>query len=452
MAHRTCIFSLLVAFVVVIHSFAFAADRSHLSSDPRVKAARAMVKSGRFIEALRILRPLAPDHPDRTDVRFLIGLAAMEASARAATEAEKNALLDEAVAALHAILVERPGLVRVRLELARAFFLREKDDLSRAHFERVLAGRPHPVVAANVRGFLRKIRARRRWSGWFGLAIAPDTNIGAASASDVIYIQGLPFELSEGSRVSSGVGVAFWGGAEYQHPIGERTRLRLGALFSRREYKGSEFDQMWTEARLGPRFFVGERSEFSLLATVGMRRVAGAPYSREFGGRMEWRSRLLPRLSLSGQTSWRRRKHRRLKHLNGPLWDVSLRAAWLVTPAARLNLGVGFSRERPDSTFHRNSVRSAEADVSYALPWGFTLGVGGEVRRRDYEVSWFPFVRDGSSREDRERILRASVFHRAFTIGGFSPQLVVVEEERESNAQLYDYKRRRLELRFVRQF
>ena len=36
--------------------------RSHLSSDPRVKSARALVERERFAEALQILRPLAPDH------------------------------------------------------------------------------------------------------------------------------------------------------------------------------------------------------------------------------------------------------------------------------------------------------------------------------------------------------------------------------------------------------
>ncbi len=53
---------------------------------------------------------------------------------------------------------------------------------------------------------------------------------------------------------------------------------------------------------------------------------------------------------------------------------------------------------------------------------------------------------------DRTRSLRASVHNRGFTLFGFSPELVVVNEERETNAQLYDFQRTRGELRFVRQF
>ena len=47
---------------------------------------------------------------------------------------------------------------------------------------------------------------------------------------------------------------------------------------------------------------------------------------------------------------------------------------------------------------------------------------------------------------------RLSLHNRAFTVAGFSPELVVVNEERETNAQLYDYRRTHGELRFVRQF
>ena len=81
------------------------------------------------------------------------------------------------------------------------------------------------------------------------------------------------------------------------------------------------------------------------------------------------------------------------------------------------------------------------------------MGVNAELRSTGYQGGWFPYVTtDNSSREDEVRIFSASIFNRGFTTFGFSPQLVVVNEKRESNAQLYDYKRTRAELRFVRQF
>ena len=67
-------------------------------------------------------------------------------------------------------------------------------------------------------------------------------------------------------------------------------------------------------------------------------------------------------------------------------------------------------------------------------------------------TSGFRIRRPGENREDRTRSVRLSVHNRAFTLMGFSPAIVAVHEERETNAQLYDYERTRGELRFVRQF
>ena len=193
---------------------------SHLSSDPAVDNARAFVSTGRFEAALEVLGTLDPNHPDRVDILFLTGMAAIGAAEAREDEAEREVLLDGAIAALRDVLIDRPELTRVRLELARAFFLKGEDDLARKHFERVLAGRPHPVVAANINGFLAAIRARKRWTYRAGAALAPDSNLGATSEEDVIYIYDLPFQRDIDTDARSGVGVIVWGGAEVPAPAG----------------------------------------------------------------------------------------------------------------------------------------------------------------------------------------------------------------------------------------
>ena len=126
---------------------------------------------------------------DRTDILFQTGLAAIAASGRPGLpEDTRDALLDGAIANFRTILIDRPGLVRVRLELARAFFLKGEDALARRHFEWVLAGNPPQAVVANVNRFIALMRARKRWSAYFGLAVAPDSNINAASDSNIINL------------------------------------------------------------------------------------------------------------------------------------------------------------------------------------------------------------------------------------------------------------------------
>ena len=161
---------------------------------PGVADARVLIENGKYDEALDVLRALGKSHPKRTDILFLLGLAAIERSEQSdITEADREDLLADAITALRTILIDLPDLVRVRLELARAFFLNGDDGLARDHFERVLAGNPPPSVVANVQLFLESIRARRRWSTYLGVALLPSTNIGRdPHENTIITIPGLP--------------------------------------------------------------------------------------------------------------------------------------------------------------------------------------------------------------------------------------------------------------------
>ncbi len=456
--------SLAIAVCLVLAAPAWGAgDEGKAPPSPETSAveaeaeARALMAAGRFAEALAILRPPVEAGAVPAILVFLYGLAASETSQQPGLDDDaREALLNEAIGAFHAMLVEAPGLVRVRLELARAFFFKGEDDLARRHFEAVLAGGVPEAVAANVQDFLAAMRARNRWSFNVGAALAPDSNIGAGSEERTIYIhffgQDFPFERTAEELTTSGIGVSVWGGAEYQVPLAERWRLRAGGEAARREYGGSEFDQLFVATHLGPRWLVDRDTAASLLASARQRWTGTVPDNRDLGARLELGHRVSPRVTVSGQASWHDRRYRTRSHLDGPIMDASLRGSWVVTPTVRANLSAGYGQERPESEPYRNRSRWLGAGVTVILPLGFTVGGGGEVRWTDFDDEWFRHTPPGEDRADRTRSLRLSVHNRAFTVYGFSPELVVVNEERETNAQLYDYQRTRGELRFVRQF
>ena len=418
--------------------------------------ARPLILRGKLEEALAILRPLARGREVDGDVLFHIGLAAVGASQDPdASEDLRNALLDEAIASFRTMLVADPTLVRVRLELARAFFLKDEDRLAKRHFEQVLAGKPPPPVALNVNRYLAEIRARRRWDLHAGFALAPDTNIGAGSDEEIIYINvggaRLPFTRDADELTTSGIGLSVWTGGEYQHPLSERWRLRAGASVSRREYSGNRFDQTFASGHAGPRHLLGRNTEASALASVQRRWSAGAPDHDALGVRLEAGHRFTRRLTGHARASWHERTHRTQDHLDGPVVDASLGGAWVVTPTVRADAGLGWGRQRTEAERWRHDTRWIRAGVSVALPRGFTVGGNAELRETDYEGNWSPHT-DGEPREDETRSLRASVHNRKLAWKGFSPQVALVHEVRTTNAQLYDYERTSGELRFVRLF
>ena len=325
----------------------------------------------------------------------------------------RETLLNEAIGAFRTMLIEEPGLLRVRLELARAFYLKGEDDLARRHFELVLAADPPEPVVANVRRFLAELQARRRWKFRLGAALAPDSNIGGTSEERIIYIFDLPFERNVEELTTSGIGVSVWGGAEYHYPLAQDLRLRAGAEFARREYERSQFDQLFVATHLGPRWLIDRSTELSVLGSARQRWVGTAPDNRALGARFEVGRRLSQHVTVSGQASWHGAplSHPLLPRWADPRCPRCAPAGWSRPPCGSSSpAATGGSARRRSAT--APAPAGLGTGVSVILPLGFNVGVGGEVRWTDYYESaglWFPFVDDGSAREDRTRSLRASL-------------------------------------------
>ena len=425
----------------------------------------AMVAADESTEPAALPPPSNPPPPELTEDDFQIapmfraGMEAVTAAQRTSEPQARETLLDEAIANFHAILVRRPNLVRVHLEIARAFFLKREDGLARKHFEQVLAGKPPAVVAANIQRFLDRIRARRRWQAWFGLGIAQDSNLNTASENRTIWLDTpfgrFPFLRDEESTPKSGYGLALWGGGEYEHPLGERLRLRVGTNVSAREHRQSTFDRHFASVHVGPQWLVDRRTELSLLGTAQRNWTQGQPETDQIGLRVEAERRLTPRISVFGRGGLRHRNCRECDWLDGPVGDVSLNANWIAKPILRLGAGAGYSWSDTEDETRSSKGPRANLTANLALPFGFTFGARASMQWTDYDDERSAgrfFTLDRMPREDRLRVLSGSVFNRAFTLYGFSPRVTVINEQRETNAQGLEYDRTRAEVSFVRQF
>ena len=424
-----------------------------------LNAAVTLLRQGEIESAIDVVRPHLASDARAVDLLFRAGMVALGSALATppSDAASRDAFLDASIPAFLAILAEHPGHVRVRLELARAFFHRGRDGLARRHFELALATNPPTPVVANINRHLAEIRARKRWSAHFGIALAPDTNIGAASADDTVMLdfagQRLPFTLDDGGE-KSGIGVSIWTGGEYQLPLAPSLRLRMGGNIFRSDYADSQFDRMTLRGHVGPRWLIDQRTEASLLLTARQEWRSDEPSSRGLGLRLEASRRLSPRLTGQLGLSWSEKRHDESTHLDGPVKDLSAGLSWAMTPTLQTDFRAGWSSEQPETETLRSQTHWASLGARTALPRGFNASGALTSRWTDYEGPGFPptNVLDGSPREDTTRSIRLSGHKRDFTIRGFSPQLSVTHERRGSNAQQADYRRTWGELSFVRQF
>ena len=337
------------------------------------------------------------------------GMEAMRAASTAVAPDKRAsrqapALLDEAIAAFRAMLVSRPDLVRVRLELARAFFLKGEDGLARRHFERVLAGNPPSGVVLNVNRFLAQIRARKRWSLRVGMALAPDSNISGQTREGTILLDTqfgrLPFTW-QGDKPRNPASASRRGPA-----ASTSTRSTTaggcapGGDISRREYRGSRFDRMTVSGYLGPRWLIGRASEASVLVIARQSWLSDEEDWRDLGVRTEGRHRLNRRTTAHLNASRHERRYEGRSWLHGPVTDLSAGIGWEATPTMRLDTALGLGTQRTERKRERHSHRWGRVGVTALLPYGFTLGGAGTLRWTNYKGNWAPFVLGGGSRRD----------------------------------------------------
>ena len=302
----------------------------------------------------------------------------------------REALLDSAITAFHTMLVQPArsgaGAAGACPRLLPDRRGRSRPAALRASYWPATCRRRWPPTS---RDFLNQIRARKRWSfSTWRFALAPDSNIGGSALTSAPSTSSTcPSAATQEELTTSGIGVSLWGGAEYQHAAGRpaaaprRVRTSRGGSMSAPSSINSS-----SASHVGPRWLVDRDTAVSLLAErppdAGS---APRPISRELGARFEVGRRVSPAGDgIRGSASWhgRRYRTRARSHLDGPVWDASLRGAWVVTPTVRADAFCGgYARERPSS----NSGVSGTAAAGWArgsIVINLPLGLHGGRRRR----------------------------------------------------------------------
>jgi len=184
---RSTLFTLITLFRF---SQAYAAE----SEAELVAQMNALIQAGRYEEAYILAQGGLFDYEGEVNFDFAYGLAALESGRP-----------DEAVFAFERVAFNNPNQQRVKLELARAYFLSENYAASETLFNEVLASNPTANVRNNIEAFLALIDQAQSasesvftWS--LGLNTGYDSNINSATELGVIDTPIGDVTLSQGGQ------------------------------------------------------------------------------------------------------------------------------------------------------------------------------------------------------------------------------------------------------------
>ena len=409
-----------------------------LTAESLIEAARVALSKGELDNAEFLLKGVKPGEGNIDDLDFLYGSIAL---------ARSN--WEVAIARFRAMLARNPELPRVRLDLALAFFQAGQDTSAVYHFRQALGDKDMPPAArARALAVLDKIRRRKSWSISAGVALAPDSNINAATSARFVELFGFPAQLSEDARQTSGVGLSADISGGYEARLSPDLRLRFGAGLYTRTYQENKFNDRTLTLQVGPRL-IFEDFDLRPEVTGRVRQLGGETYSRAAGLGLSGNWLMAPAWRLNTGVSAERKSYETFLG-DGNIYGAHLGVSHAFGRVTLLGANASYRRETLNS--EANSWREFAVGflVARELPKGFVVSAGPSLRWRHYDRPIQSFGPE--ARRDRTLSGRLKVSNRNIELFGFMPEIKLRHERRNSNLSLHDYTRNVAEIGVVRAF
>ena len=396
------------------------------------------MEAGRFEDALAFLKQARPaDDDEAIERHFLLGAVYMRL--RRPREAAEH---------YEAILILRPDLTRVRLELARAHYAAGQDDKAKYHFQLSLGDKLPSSVESVVEGFLNAIDARKRWSAYVSIAALPETNAVRRTDRQTVQIGGATFRLNEDAREASGIGAQLSAGGAFFPTVSPGLRGHFALSAAAKLYEQSAWNDIALVGKAGlTRLFDGGSASGGVQAGRRWQGTAGFQHSVGPWARVD--HRLSNRAHVSASTSADYRTHDERDDLDG--WRVSLSPVVRYVLDSQTVLEAGPQLELVDARADHRSSRliGLGVGVSRAFENGITASLSASAQLNRYRGEDPLF---GKTREDRVMWLSARVLHRSFQLSGFAPYLGYTYERSASTIPLHTYENHGAILGLTREF
>jgi outer membrane protein len=400
-------------------------------------AAALLLQANRIDDAERVLTLALQQNPNDNEAIFLHGLIAV---------ARKN--YDGAIEDFRRILAAEPDRERVRLELARAFFLEADYDNAERNFKFARAGDLPPETKTIIDQYLAAIIRLRHWSYSVGVSLAGDSNANGATAIRTIDLYGLPFTLSDTAREKSGLGAAADLAGEWSPLISDDLKVRLGALVHSLDYSNGAFDDTTVSGYAGPEWLF-PRWQLDALATSFRRWFGNAPYADGIGGRGVASYLVTPTLRLTTSFDLQNVTYRVANYQNGLVPSGTIAAGYTISPSSTIQLTLGGAAQMAKSPSFADTSFWVALDYYRDLPFGFSTNLEPAFYWSGYDA---PLAAFGTTRIDKSWAFRIDLLNRRLEYRGFAPRLSLIYVSDQSTIGLYRFSRLQAQIGITRQF
>ncbi len=403
-----------------------------------------MISDKQYAEARPLIAALRIAPGMALQARFLEGMIALETGdAKTATHEFRE------------ILVQEPGLTRVRLELARALIV--SGDLSAADYHLKLAendGELPPDIARQVRLARNVIRSQRKWQFGFDLGIAPDTNINSATSAETVEANlgptrlALPLDPSAQAKSGTGITASMFGSLRL--PVAKRAALAIDFDAGMVNYDGKQYDDYTVQLAAGPELRTDKETSLTLQGVGLMRWYGGMVSARQAGVKLGLQHEIGKSQRIGLQLDVRHSDSDYGLGYTG--WQISGSATYekVIGKSAIASVSLYRRRDLMELESYASATTGLSLGIGAELPLGINAGLSGGVARSTYDAPQLFFSTE--ARKDWRYNARAYAGFRKIRVLGFSPSVEYQFQKTDTNYTLYQSTRHRVQFKLARYF
>jgi len=349
----------------------------------------------------------------------------------------------QAIRLLRGILKHDPELHRVRLELARAYFLAREWELSRREFFTVLSSDIPAGVRRTILSFLRMIDQRRGWSWGATLALTTGQFGLRKYETDQVTLDvfGQPLEFEVDRSDPPSIGLEYGGYLELREMLdslsSEQQAIGVGIRVSgdSTDFEGSKWDDDIIDLRGNITVSYPETTiEFGPAAAY--RWFGKDPYEKSLGGNAVILNRSLTDVTLTAGVSGRQVDNMEFDARDGALIGGRAGGSLSFVGTTILGASISFFNFNAKEKFESYDEYGSEFFASSDMGYGVTATIRPSVFRASYEAK-APFFT--KKRKDWDVRFRTQLTKNDIIIFEYSPFISFEYGYHESNIGIYSY-------------
>lgn len=387
-----------------------------------------------FDTAYQFLTEAFENDPGNLELNFYLGRAAYETGRH-----------EMAVMAFERILIARPGELRIKLEIARAFNLLGDRETARRYCREVLAADPPRNVRENILSFLAAMEKSEQThflNGQVVLGYDWNDNVWASPANRTVRTVVGDVDLT-GDSASPTRDTAYTATLDLTHhyrpldgPMGWKT---TGTGYLAFYGKTADLDTVYTSFRTGPEFiFKKDRLGFGVSGT--QIQLDNDKYQSALGFHSQWRRVFTPGVVLTARFGFRENSFPRTPDEDSREKNFSLETG-VAIGNWWLRLGAGLDRESADDDEYSHYKYSGFTGLSRELFKHTTGFLSYEFQYAGYDAAADLF---GRHRMDRIHFLGCGVSRKLWQSPyaaerSLFANLNYQHIRADSNIPLYDY-------------